>query len=51
MSAIAAVDCVFLQQYTHPTFHCLDSLERAIALCYAEPSTPGLPNPVQGKSF
>ncbi|CAK8676497.1 uncharacterized protein LOC143445105 [Clavelina lepadiformis] len=47
VSAIAAVDCVFLQQYTHPTFHCLDSLERAMALCYAEPSTPGLPNPVQ----
>ena len=48
VSAIAAVDCLFLQQYTHPSYQALENLERAMAHCYAEPSTPSLPKPIQG---
>nr|CAB3220773.1 KH domain-containing protein C56G2.1 [Phallusia mammillata] len=47
VSAIADVDCVFVQQFTHPTFHSLANLERAMSMCYSEPSTPDVPHPVQ----
>nr|XP_039270994.1 A-kinase anchor protein 1, mitochondrial-like [Styela clava] len=47
VSAIADCDCIFVQQYTHPTFHALASLEHAMSLCYSSPQTPALLSPVQ----
>ncbi|XP_078730105.1 uncharacterized protein LOC144945462 [Lampetra fluviatilis] len=34
---------LFLQQYTHPTFHALDSLDQALNACYSQPNLPTLP--------
>nr|XP_032823511.1 A-kinase anchor protein 1, mitochondrial [Petromyzon marinus] len=34
---------LFLQQYTHPTFHALDSLDQALNACYSQPNLPTPP--------
>nr|XP_026690008.1 KH domain-containing protein akap-1 [Ciona intestinalis] len=47
VSAIADVDCIFVQQPNHPSFHSFPNLERAMAVCYQEGTSPGLPNPAQ----
>ncbi|XP_054668173.1 A-kinase anchor protein 1, mitochondrial-like [Grus americana] len=38
---------MFLQQYTHPTFHALRSLDQQMSTCYSLPAIPTLPTPVE----
>ncbi|NXQ81582.1 AKAP1 protein, partial [Nyctibius grandis] len=38
---------MFLQQYTHPTFHVLRSLDQQMYACYSQPGIPTLPTPVE----
>ncbi|XP_075614069.1 A-kinase anchor protein 1, mitochondrial-like [Balearica regulorum gibbericeps] len=38
---------MFLQQYTHPTFHALRSLDQQMYACYSQAAIPTLPTPVE----
>ncbi|XP_062311678.1 A-kinase anchor protein 1, mitochondrial-like [Osmerus eperlanus] len=47
VAQVASGNYLFLQQHTHPTFHALRSLDQQMRLCYAHPSCPALPAPVE----
>ncbi|XP_076842784.1 uncharacterized protein akap1a isoform X2 [Brachyhypopomus gauderio] len=44
---VEAVNYLFVQQHTHPSYYSLQGLTEHMHFCYSQPGCPGLPAPVE----